>query len=423
MNFAHPIILSLVGYLGFYGCQPSDSPSSQNRTQTEETATTADTESTLTDTSHSITTSDTEIETVPQAPVVYAGQELWDESSIPEFGLILSDESMQSLRNSPTEYVSGSFTYKGDAYGPVAVRTKGSSTWQPIDDKPSLKIKFDKYDKDLRFLDLSELTLNNMVSDYSMMHERVAYRFYREAGVPARRAHHAHLTLNNEDYGLYVNVESATRKMLEPWFDNSGTLWEFWSADFEAIYIDNFEVKFGDDEKLILHETAVALEGNGPIDMEAITSTLDIDSFIRYWAVSTVVAQYDGYPYRYPSDDAYVYHDPESGQLKFLPHGVDETFYYPDWRPDNDVVSRLGWKCLSTPECEKRWHELIWESLDIIEGLDPLPWVDEVQAQIDPYVQSDPKKPYSNSTVIVNQGEMRAMIKSRREQLEIMIND
>ncbi len=279
------ITLTLAGFSISTGCAPDNSPSTQNTTQTGETGTetsTTETGSKLTETGHPTTISDTAVEKAPQSPEVYAGQELWDESSIPEFGLILSNESMQALRNSPTEYVSGSFIYKDEAYGPVAIRTKGNSTWQSIDNKPSLKIKFDKYDEDLRFLDLSEITLNNMVSDYSMMHERVAYRFYREAGVPARRAHHAHLTLNNEDYGLYVNVESATRKMLEPWFDNSGTMWEFWNADFESIYIDDFEVKFGDDDKLILYETALALEGNGPIDMDTINLTLDIDSFISH---------------------------------------------------------------------------------------------------------------------------------------------
>ena len=361
---------------------------------------------------------DTAIEQIPDGPEVWAGAELFDEATIPEFALELSAESMIALRSSPTEYAPATFTYQDQVFEDVGVRTKGSSTWQAIDEKPSLKIKFDKYVEDQRFMDLSEITINNMVSDYSMMHERVAYRFYREAGVPARRAHHAHLTLNGEDYGLYVHVESATRKLIEPWFDDSGTLWEFWGADFEAAYVSEFELKFGDDDKKVLHETAAMLTGDGAFDVDAIEATLDLDAYLRYWAVCAIVGQYDGYPYRYPSDDAYVYHDPTSGQLKFMPHGVDESFYYPDWRPDDDVISRLGWKCLATPECEARWIELIFESLDTIEALDPLPWVDEVQAQIEPYVLSDPKKPYNDGAVMTYQASMRDMIANRRTQLE-----
>ncbi len=360
--------------------------------------------------------------TLPGAEGVAVASQLWDESAVPEFAIELSEASMEALRRAPTTYAEGRFIYQDQVFEPVGVRTKGSSTWQSIDDKPSLKIKFDEYDEDMEFIELTELTFNNMVSDYSMMHERVAYLVFREAGVPSCRAHHAHITLNGEDYGLYVNVESATRKLMIPWFEDiQGTMWEFWGADFESAYISGFENKFGKDERLILYETAAALEGNGPIDMEAVDSTLDMATYLSYWAVCAVVGQYDGYPYRYPSDDAYIYHDPESDQLKFMPHGVDESFYYPDWNPADDVISRVGWKCLASPECTEAWKTRIDEVLDIVDGLDALAYVDEVQAQIQPYVLSDPKRPYTPAQVTDYQASMRHMIEYRRTQLEALL--
>ncbi len=364
-------------------------------------------------------TGDTGNEQIGDGPVVYAGAELFDEESIPEFALELSAESMAALRSSPYDWVSGTFTYDGEVFENVGVRTKGSSSWRGIDDKPALKVKFDKYVDDQRFLDLSELTLNNMVGDYSMMHERVAYLFYREAGVPARRAHHAHLTLNGQDYGLYVHTESSTRKMIEPWFDDSGSLWEFSDSELDDTYVEGMQLEFGEEDKSKLYEATSLLQGTGAIDMDAVESAIDMEAFQRYWAVSIVVTQYDGYPYRYPADDAYVYHDPESDQLKFMPHGVDEAFYYPDTDPSSPS-SRLGWKCSATPGCYERMVELAYESLDLIEAMDPDPltYFDQVREQIDPYVQSDPKKEYGYASVVAYQNSMRDVIENRRAQLE-----
>ncbi len=365
---------------------------------------------------------DTDIEHIPDGPDEPGGLALFDESSIPEFEITLSEAAMRSLRVQPYEWVSGSFTWGDQVFENVGIRTKGSSSWQSIDDKPSLKINFDMYVEDQRIDDLSQITLNNMASDASMMHERVAYRMYREAGVPARRCHHAHLTLNGEDYGLYAHTESATRKMMVGWYDKEGALWEFWDSDLNPDLVHAMERKFGDEDRSKIEEATELMRGSGPLDLDAVEAAVDFELFQRYWAMCIVVTQYDGYPYRYPADDAYVYHDPDSDQLKFMPHGVDEAFYYPDHDFTQGVSSHVGWKCTLTPGCTDRVIELVFESLDTLEDPDLalLEWVDQVQAQIDPYVQADPKKPFTYQEVLYYQAQMRQVIAQRRAVLEQM---
>ena len=134
---------------------------------------------------------------------------LYEEDTLQEFYLYLSDSALQSLQSSPYEYTEASLTWRGRSYGPIGIRTKGENSWRPFRQKSSFKLDFNRYaDGPDRFLGLKGLTFNAMNEDYSMMHERVAYKVYREAGVPAARAHHAIVYVNDELYGLFVMMDS-----------------------------------------------------------------------------------------------------------------------------------------------------------------------------------------------------------------------
>jgi len=360
-------------------------------------------------------------EQVPAVEEPAVGAALFDESSIPHLELLLSDASMEALRVDPRTYVPATFIHGDVTLEPVGVRTKGSGSWQPIDDKPSLKIKIDEYEDELRYLGMSEITLNNMSSDYSMMHERVAYRVFRDMGVPASRTHHTWLTLNGDEYGLYTHIEGATKTLIQPWYDDGGTLWELAGGEFEDAYIDYFAQKFGPDDRSAILAATEALAGDGAFDPEVLNQSLDLDVYLSYWAVCAWTGHYDGYPYRYPGDDAYVYFDPESGQLKFLPHGVDESFYYSDWLPQDGVTSRLGWKCLATPECEAAWRARVHEVAQEMEVLDFGPWIKDVRAQIAELTVADTRKPYTDDNVTAYQDFLEDMVENRTAQLEALV--
>ncbi len=366
---------------------------------------------------------DTDTEHIPDGPQTWDGDALFDESSIPELAITLGYTSMVSLRHEPYEWVEGSFTWNDEHFERVAVRIKGISSYRSIDDKPSLKIKLDEYVEDQRLDGLSQITINNMIQDASMMHERVGYHMFRAAGVPARRAHHVHLTLNGEDYGLYTHTEASTRKMVAPWYNKEGTLWEFSDSELDSTYIHLMQAEFGDDDMTKLQEAADLLAAGGStIDMDAITAAIDIELFERYWALCAITSNYDGHPYRYPADDAYIYHDPDSDQLKFMPHGIDEGFYYPDHDFTSGVTSIVGYKCLDTPSCYNGTVDQIFEALDILESDEValLDWFDGVQAQIQPYVDSDPKQEFTAHQIQYYQAEMRELIEERRAVMEDM---
>ena len=133
---------------------------------------------------------------------------------MPQFSLTIGAAEIQSLRTAPDIYVPATLTYDGRDYGPVGVQLKGMQSFEPIDGKPSLHINIDKFAPAAAFFGLKDLTLNNMHSDFSMMHERIAYWVARQAGVPASRANHALVTVNGQSYGLYTNVETVKKHIL-----------------------------------------------------------------------------------------------------------------------------------------------------------------------------------------------------------------
>lgn len=355
----------------------------------------------------------------------WTSDDLFSDDELPTFELELSDDAIDSLKDEPYEWVEGTLIFDGERYEPVAIRTKGENSWQPIGRKPSLKVKLDHYDDGPHdIFGLEELTFQNMDNDYSMMHERVAYRLYREAGVPASRATHMWLVLNGEDYGLYTHLETVDRDMMKAWREvEGGRMFEQWDVDFYDTYIPYFQLEFGDEDRTNLQGVADALEGDGEADdkIALAEAHIDYDSFLRYWAVGAVVGQFDAYPYSSPGDDCHVYDNPESGVLEYVPHGMDEAFYYPTHNVQTNAGGILAYTCRQSSDCRARWHQHVADVLDIADAIDQVGYHDLVADQIEDLVTDDDNKPYKNSEVSYYQGAMRSFIVGRRDAMQEQI--
>ena len=350
---------------------------------------------------------------------------LFEEDTLPEFYLELDDDALDDLRREPYEYTEATLVYDGRRYGPIGIRTKGENSWRPFAQKSSIKLDFNRYDDSPgRFGELKGLTFNAMNEDYSMMHERVAYRIYRNAGVPAARGHHAVLYVNGELYGLFVMLDTIDDVFLGRWFDDtSGSMWEQHDGDLTDDYVQNnlyFQLEEGDDDRTSLQALADALEGSGPEALEAAGQYLDWEAFYRYWAAGSVAMNFDAYPFRFAGDDCHLYFDPERERLVYIPHGVDETFYY-----DDDFEGRanghIAAKCREVDACRDAWANVVYDTLDIIESEDIAGYAEEVRDQIDPYVREDPERNYPLDYVQYYQQDMIDKIRNRRTSVEYWI--
>lgn len=351
----------------------------------------------------------------------------WDESadlfdeSIRRYDLELSPAAEEKLRAEPYEWVKGTLIVDGMRFEPVGVRIKGENSFQPYDEKPSLKVKMDHYVPGMRLRGLEELTFQNMDNDETLMHERVAYRFFREAGFAAARAAHAEIWVNNEYRGLYTHVESVDENLLAQWFaDPSGSLFELWDVELTDYWIPFFQLEEGPDDRTALQGLADALELGGTPAILAAEQWTDVDQFARYVAACAIVGQFDSYPWRTPADDTHLYVSPLDGRIRWMPHGIDETFY----SPESGIVDPPGLMaaaCMDDPACAQSYVDQIWELQALAEDRGLLEYALRVRAQTDPYIPIDPFKPYPDEEVYEERDDMLAFIAERRWQLGVLL--
>jgi spore coat protein CotH len=348
---------------------------------------------------------------------------IFDDVDLAEFALEIDDDYVRQLerevKGGDHQWVPATMIYKGVRYENIGVRLKGENSFLPFDEKPSLKLKFDKFQDGLRFAGLKELTLNNMSNDYSMMHERVSYKLMREAGIPASRCSHVTLQVNGEDYGLYAGLEGVDKRMVERWLSDQGTMFEVWDVDFYDGYVDDFQVEFGEEDRSHIQGAADAMERTSSNQaLIGLAEHMDVDQFVRFFAAESVVGQYDSYPYANPGDDAHIYVNPDTDRLIWLPHGMDETFYSPDRNP-MDVNGIIARRCLEVEECKADYIAAVWELQALSEAIDQGAYAREVQDQISQLVRDDPNRPYGMDYVNYYQDLMIEFIDDRSEDLEV----
>jgi hypothetical protein len=340
----------------------------------------------------------------------------------PDLGLTVAPDKVAALLADPLTYVPALLVYDGRSYGPVGIRLKGSTSFEPFDKKPSLKIKIDEYIDGAKFFGMKDMTLNNMHGDFSMMHERLAYYVARKAGIPASRSNHARLTVNGDFYGLYAQVETVKKQLVKRWFDdNSGPLFEATDVDFVASFLPLYQLESGADDRSLIAGLDQALTLASPdAAIAAAASYVDMPELLRFMAMCAVIGQFDSFPYSDPGDDIHLYADPTSGRLSFMPWGMDETFYSGQFDVKK-VHSVLAKTCLASPACAQAWADQIWDVLTVMEGLGLEAERQRIIAQIAPSVAEDRRKWYTDAQVTQSQLDLYWFLNDRRMNLGTMV--
>ena len=366
-----------------------------------------------------------EVESAPPESVPAAGdlsERILGYDVLPELTLIVSPAAAAALEVDPLTDVEALLVFDGRTYGPVGLRVKGQNSFEPFSRKPSLRIHVDEYTKDALFFGLKDMTLNNMHGDFSMVHERLSYWVTRQIGLPASRANHLMLTVNNEPPGLYTNVETVKHRMIRRWFpDNTGPLFEATDVDFAASYLADYDLESGIDDRSLLQSLVAALTlPSGDAAMAAAASSADLDQFRSYWAMCAVVGQLDAFPYSDPGDDYFVYANPAIGKLQVMPWGMDETFYSGlyDVRQTHSVFAQ---KCQASPTCFQAWVDQVWEVLAMTEAMGLENERVRVINQIAPHVALDTRKWYTDAQVASYQTALYWFIHDRRANLGAML--
>jgi spore coat protein CotH len=230
-----------------------------------------------------------------------------------------------SLEN-PFTYFKGNITIDGVKIESVAIRKKGFIG--SLDNQfPSLKVKFDEYVDQKPVAGIDVLTLNNNKQDPGQVSQFLTYRLFNAAGVHAPRVNFAKVTVNGEYLGIYSHVESIGKPFLKRRFgNNSGNLYEGTLADFYPKAIDRLEVKTNEknhdrSKALRLAELLVA---NDELALDEVEKLVDLDNFLKFWVVESLIGFWDGYTNN--QNNFWVYENRDNGKFYFMPWGADAAF-------------------------------------------------------------------------------------------------
>lgn len=138
---------------------------------------------------------------------------LFDTGTVHSIDIVADEDDWQQMLDNATkeEYINCSIIIDGEKYKNVAIRTKGNSSLAQVassdSDRYSFKVEFDHYDKNTTYYGLDKLCLNNMVQDNTYLKDYISYDMLRKAGADSPLASFVWITVNNEDWGLYLAVE------------------------------------------------------------------------------------------------------------------------------------------------------------------------------------------------------------------------
>ena len=363
---------------------------------------------------------------------------------LPVFELSVPDGSYRNLAADPLAYQPAHFRYRpNDDPGRaivlpyIGLRLKGQASFHPIDRKPALKLKFDKYIKSQRFLGLRRLTLNNMEQDPSMVRERLSFHVYRQAGLIAPLCNSARVFVNGSYYGLYANVQTIDRTFVETRFQPAGgNLYDISNdgnvIDLQPASKPSFQLQTNTavDRTSDLDALLEAVGGRSADLVDDAASIVDLDQWLAVGAVQAVIADWDGY---FGGRNNYeLYHDVGRGRFVLLPWGCDQTFgtlngqfKFVRYRIDGARTENNGLlfrRCRQSPECYERYLSQVERALGVWEGLDLTTELNGILAQIRPSVLEDRRRSYSIEEFEQSVKDVRVFLSRRgrivRRQLE-----
>ena len=144
---------------------------------------------------------------------------LFDNTKVHTIDIVMNDWGNMIDNAAKEEYYTANVMIDGESYKNVGIRTKGNTSLSTVatlgSERYSFKIEFDHYDSTKSYHGLDKLSLNNLIQDSTMMKDYLTYTMMNEFGVNSSLCSYVYITVNGEDWGLYLAVEGVEDSFLE----------------------------------------------------------------------------------------------------------------------------------------------------------------------------------------------------------------
>lgn len=196
-----------------------------------------------------------------------------------------------------------------------------------------------------KIFNLNNFNLSAQVGDPSMLRTMLASFVYKEMGFEVFESTNAFLIINNENKGLYYLIERIKRDFFKR---RNLPVYELIKLKFGAKFTftdpydlrENFEKEINDDESF--HNLEALIYALDTVKTENIFSELgkllDIDMYLKYHAVSSVIAAADGF-----TNNFYLYKPNPESSYQIIPWDFDGTFNpaFQGFWGGNEIIYKL----------------------------------------------------------------------------------
>lgn len=144
---------------------------------------------------------------------------LFNTSVVHTLNIIMDDWEEFTQNCQSEEYYDCTVVIDDETYKNIAIRGKGNASLTQVstygNDRYSFKIEFDHYDSSNTYYGLDKLCLNNIIQDNTYMKDYLTYQMMAQMGVAAPLCSYVYITVNGEDWGLYLAVEGIEESFLK----------------------------------------------------------------------------------------------------------------------------------------------------------------------------------------------------------------
>ena len=144
---------------------------------------------------------------------------LFDNTRVHTIDIVMNDWDEFIANATSEEYYTAAMVIDGEVYKNVGIRGKGNTSLSNVasmdSERYSFKVEFDHYDNSITYHGLDKLSLNNLIQDATMMKDYLTYTMMNEFGAAAPLCSFVYITVNGEDWGLYLAVEGVEDSFLE----------------------------------------------------------------------------------------------------------------------------------------------------------------------------------------------------------------
>ena len=352
--------------------------------------------------------------------------ELYNDEVVPRIDITINPDTLEWLYQqenleSDVEFTARFIFDNGtvrDTIEPVGFRLRGNTS--RYSQKKSFKVAFNRFTSGGKYYGVEKLNLNGEHNDPTVIRSKVCWDILRDMEIPAPRSNHVQVYINNDYYGLYINVEHIDEEFIKTRFQyNDGNLYKcLWPASLQYI---------GDDPDLYKFEQngrrAYTLKINDEVDdYSDIANFIDILSnssadnlvceldevfntydYLKVIASEILFGHWDGYIYN--QNNYYIYNNTISNKFEFIPYDLDNTLGIDwigrdwgtrniyDWQNHGDYRP-LYERVIDNPQLREQYTYYMNELVNQTINLNTL--VSEIEQRRDmiaPYLQNDPYYP------------------------------